>query len=604
MAADPLIYCLEEITDYDQFERLCHDLMALDGFRGIEPLGGSKDKGRDAIHQDRARGGEKTIFAYSVREDWQTKLHEDAKKVRDHGHTCDRLVFLCTASYTAGERDAAIREIRTEYGWPLELYGLERLRTMLATTHREVVALHPQVFCPPFFPNAGGLSIAFSLDHIVIDHIDSDAGLAQWLARRLTLAGFHVWCRGLAPMAGSSTNDTVQGLLSNRAFRYLCVLSPASVSDPNFTLRRSMAQTISLQRKSEIVLPVFAEPFTLTLLDEQTRRLVPARFENNWSTGLKEIEEALAAAGCPRNAEGSRELAIKSYFPADIVLNEPETVASNLFRVIVLPKTILRYQSRAAVEQSSPELREWGCRWVDSRQFLSFNQPPVAVARKLGLTPKGGALCESVFEIDGIRINDLKIELLKKSLYAECLRRGLLYCENRLVHYFPFGLLKHDHLTFRKLNNQATFFNVAGERTHGKGQLARKYRYHLAPVFAPKDASDGGFEVIVRIRLRLTDADGKLFVGRISNSRRKKICKSWWNEEWLSRTMGVMQFLANGNPEIVLGANDDERIAIAPLPRTWTAPVRLNEAALSEAIEIRKEEEPHLRDDGDDDDDE
>ena len=62
MAADPLIYCLEQLTDYDQFERLCHDLMALDGYRSIEPLGGSKDKGRDAIHFDSSTGTV-TIFA-------------------------------------------------------------------------------------------------------------------------------------------------------------------------------------------------------------------------------------------------------------------------------------------------------------------------------------------------------------------------------------------------------------------------------------------------------------------------------------------------------------------------------------------------------------
>ena len=39
MAADPIIYCLENLTDYDQFERLCHDLMAASGYRTIEPLG-------------------------------------------------------------------------------------------------------------------------------------------------------------------------------------------------------------------------------------------------------------------------------------------------------------------------------------------------------------------------------------------------------------------------------------------------------------------------------------------------------------------------------------------------------------------------------------
>jgi hypothetical protein len=67
MAANVTIYCLERVTDYTEFERLCHNLMALEGYRSIEPLGNFKDKGRDAIHVDTS--GRTTIFAYSVRED-------------------------------------------------------------------------------------------------------------------------------------------------------------------------------------------------------------------------------------------------------------------------------------------------------------------------------------------------------------------------------------------------------------------------------------------------------------------------------------------------------------------------------------------------------
>ena len=100
MAADPIIYSLEQLTDYDQFERLCHDMMALDGYRNIEPIGGSKDKGRDAIHID-VSTGTVTVFAYSVREDWRKKLGQDSEKIPKHGHTCQRLVFLCTADVHA-----------------------------------------------------------------------------------------------------------------------------------------------------------------------------------------------------------------------------------------------------------------------------------------------------------------------------------------------------------------------------------------------------------------------------------------------------------------------------------------------------------------------
>ena len=50
MSADPIIYCLERLTDYRQFERLCSDVMAGSGYPNIEPIGGTGDRGRDAIH--------------------------------------------------------------------------------------------------------------------------------------------------------------------------------------------------------------------------------------------------------------------------------------------------------------------------------------------------------------------------------------------------------------------------------------------------------------------------------------------------------------------------------------------------------------------------
>ena len=59
-------YDLTEATDYLGFESLCHDLMSREGYKSIQPLGGTGDKGRDAIHFDKSTSIS-TVFAYSVR---------------------------------------------------------------------------------------------------------------------------------------------------------------------------------------------------------------------------------------------------------------------------------------------------------------------------------------------------------------------------------------------------------------------------------------------------------------------------------------------------------------------------------------------------------
>ena len=96
MSADPIIYCLENLTDYRQFERLSSDLMAGSGYPDIEPIGGSSDGGRDAIHVSRADDS-LTIFAYSVRSDWKKKLKEDCDRIVEVEHNPKNLVFVCTA---------------------------------------------------------------------------------------------------------------------------------------------------------------------------------------------------------------------------------------------------------------------------------------------------------------------------------------------------------------------------------------------------------------------------------------------------------------------------------------------------------------------------
>src|SRR5260221_10868758 len=108
MSADSVIYCLERISDYRDFERLCSAFLAGAGYPGIDPLGGTGDEGRDAIvRSDEA--GRKIAFAYTVRSDWRVKLAADCKRVHEKGHDPDVLVFVCTEALLASEKDFAQR---------------------------------------------------------------------------------------------------------------------------------------------------------------------------------------------------------------------------------------------------------------------------------------------------------------------------------------------------------------------------------------------------------------------------------------------------------------------------------------------------------------
>lgn len=139
-------YDLEQITDYTGFESFCHDLMSKQGYKDIEPLGGNKDKGRDAIYVDKSTG-EVTIFTYSVREDWQDKLYEDLDKIfKKYKHPCNKVVFVTTSSPTPTEKDNIKEEAKTKYHCRLEIYDLERIATLVDNQYESLRKLHPNIF--------------------------------------------------------------------------------------------------------------------------------------------------------------------------------------------------------------------------------------------------------------------------------------------------------------------------------------------------------------------------------------------------------------------------------------------------------------------------
>ena len=94
------------------------------------------------------------------------------------------------------------------------------------------------------------------------------------------------------------------------------------------------------------------------------------------------------------------------------------------------------------------------------------------------------------------------------------------------------------------------------------------------------EAGDGPLVVLVRMRVYITDTQGRPLSSRQTVSRRKHLCKSWWNDDWLHRMLAVCQFLADGGPKITIGDTIDDQVVICASPRSWEAPVGIDEPAL------------------------
>ena len=107
----------------------------------------------------------------------------------------------------------------------------------------------------------------------------------------------------------------------------------------------------------------------------------------------------------------------------------------------------------------------------------------------------------------------------------------------------------------------------------------------------------------VRVRLFLTSTDGIPLEEKRALRRRKRICRNWWNYEWISRTLAVFQFLANEAPAIQIGKRESQRLVISKHPLTLPIPWSLDETLLkpeqpepeetdTEILELDDKDEP------------
>lgn len=580
MSANLTIYCLSEITDYAEFERLCDDLMAMVGYASIEPLGGFKDKGRDAIHV--SYGGVTTVFAYSVREDWRAKLAEDAEKIHKHGHICNKLVFITTAKLTSGERDEAIKSIDEQYKWTLELYSLERLRNLLDTQFPHIRHNHPQIFPPDFLAIQAQIRRIEQRNHVFISYTQEDVALAEWLARKLTAEGYLVWCEQLRLLGGENYPDDVDDAIQKRVSCVVALYSQASLSNPDVMRQRAIAFGLGKQIRNFLV-ALRIEQISVDKMDQATRQLVFVPCETNWTEGLRLLLGKLEAVGCQKLLPNGKGVAAGMFMGNDVLSENSETIITNYLCINKLPDIILRFSPKQVIPRRElDEMKlEWNFREVSDRLLLSFHQPPqsLTIAHELRLVGRGS--WRGIEKIEGIVTTNLVSELIRKGLIVKCIQRGLEFCQSTGLYYFPFGLVPGDKISYRWPNGKTAAIKTVGERKYRRGRGDEHYRYYLAPNFYVSQSLLDDFAVLIRVRVRITDTHGVPLPSRAANSRRKDLCNDWWNGEWLSRMLAICQYLADdGN--IVIGTQQSEQIVVAAEPLNLVAPIGIDETVLGQ----------------------
>ncbi|HEV8601613.1 MAG TPA: toll/interleukin-1 receptor domain-containing protein, partial [Patescibacteria group bacterium] len=477
---------------------------------------------------------------------------------------------------TNAERDEAVKSILDDYGWKLEIYSLERMRLLLETKHEDLIAKHPAIFTPSFFQSTPNKN---SQNHLLVNADPKDYALAKWLVRRLTAEGYAVWFEELKLLGGETYPENIDQAIKNEAFRVIGLYSDASLKNPEVMRQRAVALSVAGDRKRDFLIPLSVDGINKENLDKVTASLQFISFERSWAKGLKQLLEKLQSIDTPKILSNGRQIAAESFLGKDILLGQPEILISNLLEVEKIPEAILRFQSPEPIPYNKVLELElmWPFRYVKGG-FLSFQTPPPSVAKEYKIRSAGAIAWTAKEEIDGINSRKLVSELIKKSLSVFCGQRGLEYCNINQLRYFPKGAPK---LKYIKADGSKGNVSVIGERKFWRPNNPQMYVYHLAPDFRAMQKFLGDFTVLFKLKLRFTDSGGTLLPSRTAFSRRKHLCKGWWNEDWLNRMLAICQYLA---PEgkIVIGETEDEQIVINASPVKMHAPEGIREGELEE----------------------
>lgn len=414
--------------------------------------------------------------------------------------------------------------------------------------------------------------------HLFISYATEDSDFADWLVLKLASEGYHIWYDRLKLLGGESYPIDITEAIKNKTFRVIALLSRNSISKPNPIKERTLALNIAKKRKIDFLIPLNIDGLKSTELDFMTSDLVYIPFHRSWFSGLRALLKKLRQVNAPRNTQINRQRITKWLSTEEKALLKKEIVWSNILPVLELPTKIRKYKFVPEIDVES--FRD---KWVflpEGHNIVwAFNPPELTSVDWLSEMQTF-----SVNELQHLEQNIKRIffTLIRKAIENYCINKGLIFNKGSL--FFPNNLVQKNRVYFLRYDGKKTFVKVVGERTFRisikKEYFYEKSRYHLSPVLKFVATKLNDPVIKLRIRIYWTDLDNFPLESKKANRRRKALCKNWWNYEWLSRNLAVLQWLSEGKDEITVLKTTSGNFRLGMKPLSFTSKVGIDEESL------------------------
>ena len=416
--------------------------------------------------------------------------------------------------------------------------------------------------------------------HLFISYATEDSQFVNWLCLKLLSEGYRVWCDRLKLLGGESYPREIDSAIKEGTFRFISVLSKHSLKKPNPIKERTLALNIARERREDFVIPVNLDGLKPTELGWMESDLSFIPFSTGWGEGLQKLLLALDKAKAPRDTRHtsavshilSQQLAIKE---------EPEPLWTNLVDLIKVPAILYRYEHRNACnpQQALQLQKEWPHYRENASVCWSFDSPPEESAKNLEFSFRGACQDWRAADSPDVNLYNLGKRVLNASLTHKFLSVGLLQEPTTGALFVPKGLTP-DRFSYH-LPSSKSWILTTGLRRIKHPTNVEVFRYHLSPDCRVLLDYFGADVVQFRTRLHLTDEKGRSLDPKLILKRRKAICKSWWNFQWLARLFATLELLADQSERITIGKSGI--IELSRWPRMLLTDTSLDEELLKPA---------------------
>ena len=413
--------------------------------------------------------------------------------------------------------------------------------------------------------------------HLFISYASEDGDHAEWLTLKLIAEGYEVWCDRVKLLGGESYPRDIDDAIKRRTFRLLHLLSRSSQDKPNPAKERTLALNIGRERHIDFLIPLNVDGLRAVELNWMTSDLTFIPFDESWAVGFAALLKKLRAINAPRPVAGTGLQQIANWYQAqDLPDTRDELLLSNRLEVTGIPSTV----HRLSIDGPRPD---WPAAWPvfeeSTRVLWTFALPPEYTQ----LEEASLSTVDWVNRAAGDGPNPVHVAtyLLRQHLRQHCLLQGLKETDRGQL-YFPPGLIPGDRLPYRAASGRMTGVLCTGVRTFRSAIGERRTaRYALAPRFWIVRLPPSGFLVEVQVRVVVMHEDGTPLDPVVAQRRRKRITKAWFNHQWRTRLLAVLNWLGHGSDEIQLGAGTGVAIMLRTQPETFHVSVGIDEEALT-----------------------